>query len=413
MTSRTSSAGWLLVGFVIVSSGCGPSDNVVTAERVTTVTTSAATQSPTSSVTHRVEPAVDERPDLPFGFTRCEELLSAGVVTGPLSDDPQIAAAQQWRAHNGLRSDEEWVRQVPTMNRESVYANAFDAPMTDEEVEDFTNRPEPFDEAGLNAYLTPYADTIGGMWTDLVTRQWTVSFTSDVETRRQEIEAQFPGIRVVEANMTEAELRELQTQMLAELIERGLGSGAGEYIQAGGGVVGLDVAVLDRSTVAGVAEFADPATVCLRGQEVDRYTPPGPQAESGPGWRLLGLEPVDVAFQAVFDRAGLETLWAQFAPTRPIPTVDFDVKMVAAIPTSGRGVTNGPCGTRFDGWTFEDGVLQLDLPQPGGASACHLVAAPGSYLIEIDASGFPEGDITAEVVRKQMDVPVMSATFSR
>lgn len=171
--------------------------------------------------------------------------------------------------------------------------------------------------------------------------------------------------------------------------------------------------MLDNESVEAVAEFADPALVCLDGQEVDRFTPPGPQADQGDGWRLLGLKEVDLPFQLITDQATFESAWSTFAPTDPASAVDFETEVVVSLPTSGRGTENGPCGSRFDGWRLVGDVVELDLPSPGGQIGCEAMSVPGSYLIALDSSDLPPGPVTINVVSKQIDEPLMSETFDR
>lgn len=351
---------------------------------------------------------------LGHGFRRCDELLSTGLVDGPVSSDPEIAEAQQFRADMGLRSDEAWVRQVPTMERTSSMADAFGYPLTDDEITDMTSWSASVDTTGLDAYTAEHRDTFGGMWLDNTARAVTVSFSADVEARRGEVQARWPGVRVVAANLNADGMTALQNELMAKLVDEGLGSSSGQLIQAAGGVVSLGLFVLDEASVAAVAEFADPALTCLDGQEPDRYTPPGPQAQSGPGWRLLGLQEVDVPFQAATDVAGLERLWAAFDPDHSAPAVDFGAEVVLAFPTYGTGIQNSGCGSRFDGFSVgDDGVVRLDLPAPGGEPVCEAMAVPGAYVVALDRSALPTGTVTVEIVRKQVDYgPLGSITVS-
>jgi len=240
-----------------------------------------------------------------------------------------------------------------------------------------------------------------------------VSFTTDLEQRRRELGEILPGVRVEKANATEAELIELQNQLMPQLVDRGLGSGSGVYIQIGGGRVGLSVNVLNDETVQAVAEFADPSMVCLEGQEVARYTEPGSQAEQGDQWRLLGLREVDLPFELITDESTFGQVWSTFAPDEPAPPVNFESEVFVSLPTSGRGVSNGPCGTRFDGWTLVDGTVELDLPSPGGQSGCPEMYTPGSYLIALESGDLPAETVDLAVVSKQYDEPVMSGRFER
>lgn len=375
---------------------------------------STATPSTATPLTAGADGAGTAATELGHGFRRCSDLLSTGVVDGDLSSDPKIAEAQRFRADNGLRSDEAWVRQVPTMERTSPMADAFGVPLTDDEVTDLTSWSAGLDTSGLDAYTAEHRETFGGLWLDNTNRAFTVSFTADVETRRAEIAARWPAIRVVEANLNAEQLTALQNDLTAKLTAQGLGSSSGQLIQAAGGVVSLGLFVLDEASVTAVATFADPALTCLEGQEPDRYTPPGPQAQSGSGWRLLGLEEVAVPFQVVTDAGGYERLWSAFAPDRPAPVVDTGVEVVVAIPTFGTGIGNGPCGSRFDGFEAVGQVVRLDLPAPGGATPCPAMAVPGAYIVALDRAALPTGSVTVEIVRAQYlgDGPMDSLTVT-
>lgn len=400
------------LALLVSACGSGVGEDAVTGASQTSVT-AEPDESTTITAVDSTRIANDTPIALSYGFRRCSVLLSTGVVDGPLSDDPEIARAQQWRADNGLRSDEDWVRQVPTMDRTSPMANAFDAPLTDDEVTGLTTRGADIDHEALNAYTTEHQATLGGYWLDHASGAPTISFTENVEQHRAEVADRVPGVRVVAANLTEAELAELQTTLVAQLADLGLQVSSGVLIQAGGGVVSIGVPVLDEPTVELVAQVADSQLVCLEGQELDLYTAPGPQAENGDGWRLLALRPTDLPFGIVSDQASLDQIWTNFAPGEPLPQVDFTTELVVTVPTFGGGTINGPCGTRFDGWQLVDGVVRLDLPSPGGQTGCNAVAEPGAYMIAIDATDLPEGPVTIEIARKQMPGAPLRETFTR
>lgn len=355
----------------------------------------------------------DVRPVLPHGFRRCDDLNAVGPITGPVSENPEIAAAQQWRANHGLRSDEEWVRQVPQMERTIPEAHAFEAPLTDDEVLDLVDRGSDVDFEALAAYQAEHQATFGGYWYDNVTRLPTISFSSDIDQRRAEAAELLPGVQVVEANLSQDELGLLQNDLFELVTKQGLGTGAGTRINLDGGVVSLSLFVLDEATVNAVAELADPALTCLEGQEVAHYTAPGPQAVEGDGWRLLALREVDAELEAMFDRSRFEEVWAGFSSDEPVPEVNFDSEIVVAIPTRGLGVTNGPCGVRFDGWSVADGVLRLDMPSPGGATDCDAAYHPGAFLVALQPEGLPPGPVMVEVVSRSFNEPIMSGIFDR
>jgi hypothetical protein len=396
----------------LLLTGCSSSDGQATQAALDSSTSSGAVDPGTDAGDSSTSPVSGSGP-LPFGFNRCDELIASGVVDGPLSDDPDIAAAQQWRADNGLPSDEAWVREVPTIANELPEASAFDAPLTDEEALSLFGRIDNVDFASLAAYGAQHEETFGGYWLDNTFNAPTMSFTEDVDERREEVAQLLPGVRVVEANMTEPGLHALQAELTSQVTERGLGNSSGVRTQLGGGVVSLYMHVLDEATMASVAEFADPGLVCLEGQEAEQYTPPGPQAESGENWRLLALEKVEVEFEAIFDQQTLARTWTSFGSEEDIPTVDFESDVVVTIPTNGMGIVNGPCGTRFDGWQLANGVVQLDLPTPGGATDCDAAWRPGAYLIAIAAAEIPAGPVTIEVSGRHRSEPMHSATFER
>jgi hypothetical protein len=255
----------------------GPSDALATAEAGESMTTTSVEPTATNDNTLVA---------LPFGFRRCSVLLSTGVVDGPLSDDPEIAKAQQWRADHGLRSDEDWIRRVPTMDRTSDMADAFDAPLSDDEVIELTARGSDIDHEALAAYTAEHQATLGGYWLDHTAAAPTISFTENVEERRAEVAVRIPGVRVVAANLTEAELIELQSTLIAQLADLGLPISSGVLVQAGGGVVSIGVPVLNEPTLEVVAQVADPQVVCLEGLETDEFTGPQPQ----PGELTSGLD---------------------------------------------------------------------------------------------------------------------------
>ncbi len=400
----------LLVVALICVAGCSSDITTQTRDAAPDLTIAAQSEPNEEAIDSSASTAIGSAP-LPLGFRRCNDLLTTGVVDGPLSSDSEIAAAQQWRADNGLRSDEAWVVEVPTIANEMPEAGAFDAPLTDEEAMSLFERGNNIDFGALAAYGAQHEETFGGYWLDNTANAPMISFTEDLDERRAELAETLPDVRVVMANASRIELDRLWDRAMSEVTGQGIGTGAGVQTQWGGGVVTLHLFVLDEATIVSVAEFADPAMVCVEGQEVERYTAPGPQAESGDNWRLLALREVDVPFQATFDESAFEQTWSTFDPAEPPPAVDFEREIVVVIPTEGRGVVNGPCGTRFDGWQLVDEVVRLDLPTPGGSTGCDAAWRPGAYLVAITSAEIPAGPVAIEVSSRQRSTPMHSAIF--
>lgn len=346
-----------------------------------------------------------------FGFERCEDFASTGVVDGVVSADPEIAAAQQWRADMGFRSDMQWVEEVAAMEGRRETDDSFAYPLTRNEVDELGSRGAGVEGEELKTYGQQFPETFGSVWLDNTVRSWTISFTDDVELRRLEIEDRFPGVRVAPARFSGIELGALNREMSTQVLERDLGTQTFQYVQYRGGMVGLALSVLNESTITAVSEFADPELVCVTGQDPSRYTPPGPQLDSGEGWRLLGLREVDMEFEAYFDIGSFRSAWQEFSPDEQPPPVDFADEIVVSIPTRGRGVENGPCGTRFDGWSFDGDKARFDVPTPGGDAVCPAVHIPGAYFIAIDRTGLPPDGFDANVVNKQSDGAVQSRRF--
>lgn len=346
-----------------------------------------------------------------FGFERCEDVASTGVVDGAVSGDPEIAAAQQWRADMGFRSDVEWVKEVAAMESRSEAVDSFAYPLTTAEFEELGSRGVGVEPEDLMAYGEQFPDSFGAVWLDHTVQAWAISFTTDLEQRRQEVEDQFPGVHVVSARLNRTEIGGLQEKLSTRMLELDLGTYNFLYFQYRGGMVGLGLRVLDEPTLQAVSGFADPEFTCVTGQDPSRYTPPGPQLEAGDGWRLLGLREAEMDFEAYFDADSFGLAWQEFSPGQEPPPVDFDLEIVVSIPTGGRGIENGPCGTRFDGWSFDGVKARFDLPFPGGDASCAAVYAAGAYLIAIDRAGLPPDGFDANVVNKQTDGAIQSRRF--
>lgn len=146
--------------------------------------------------------------------------------------------------------------------------------------------------------------------------------------------------------------------------------------------------VVDDPSLATLAGIAQPAEVCVTGQDPNDYVPPGPQALEGPGWRWVGAgsgAPIAGPFGFVADQATYDRLWpllGEGPETEQIP-VDFDRQVILTI-NHGSGVTFGPCGLRFDGFSVEDGTVVLDLFSPGGSQICNAMANGATYAVALD-----------------------------
>jgi hypothetical protein len=330
----------------------------------------------------------------------CSTLERQAAVTGPLSSDPAVAAAQQWRADMGLRSDAAWVVQVNRGPRDLTFAHN----VTPEEHADLMSRTGPGPEVGkkINDYTQRFPDTFAGLWTDQSAHgRITVAFTADVDARRRELDALLgDGVphAVVVGRTSRAELRRLSDEfgdwnrdgkVLAD------GWGGKDDI----GVLEIDLYVRDEPSVRAVADRFEGRPICIEGADPKDIIPDGPQPIEGDGWRLLADaatkgEPYSVS--AAQDQAAYEQLWVKLRLDGEPPAVDFDRELVLHF---GPAVSGSCAHIRLDGIVVDDehGIVYPQVVRPGvQPRACTSDARPHTYLVAMQRDSLPE-DFTLRV----------------
>jgi hypothetical protein len=231
----------------------------------------------------------------------------------------------------------------------------------------------------------------------------TIAFTTDVDARRAEVAQRFPGVAVVEAEHTAAELAALQERVGAFVFERELGDGTGRYEDLG--VVHIDLHVLDDASVGAVAEaFSDDLdALCVTGADPADVVPEGPQPTEGDGWRLLGVEDTGLTYvtDAALDDASYEALWNRIGMTAERPAVDFADEIVVYF----GAVYSGSCDDeRMDGVVLDAAaaIVHAEMVLPGGARACTADANPRAYVVALDRDRLPSSPF-----RVQLDAEVI------
>lgn len=327
---------------------------------------------------------------------RCDDVRQRGVVDGPLSGDTEIAAAQQWRAGMGLRSDAPWVEEVPKTPTTTPEAGSFAHPLTDDEVASLFARDElAVPGEAVQEYAARFPDTFAGTWIDNAAGGvYTVAFTGEVDERRRELEAALPtgtAIEVVEGKRPIADLEALQQQIDASGLMGEVIDGTGIFVDVQ--VVSVLLRVVDAASVAALEEAVGAesmAAVCVEGRAVEELDPEGPQPEGGEGWRLLGDDTTGPVYatQVATDRAGYEALWdaAGFGQARP--AVDLDDEVVILF---GPAVSGSCPQIRLDDVVIDvDGrIVHADFAHPGGPAACTDDANPHAYVVAVEREALP------------------------
>jgi hypothetical protein len=205
-----------------------------------------------------------------------------------------------------------------------------------------------------------------------------------------------PRIAFASAHHRQARFSQISHERREQILEQAVDAGiAGGGTLGDGGLVNVDLYVLDEPSLATLASIADPDEVCVSGQDPADYVEPGPQREAGEGWRWLGSSETRWSpdEDLVRDSEEFEMLWATMFPrdSPMMPEIDFQSETVLVLQTN-RGIEPGPCGYRFDGlYRTASGLLVAKMFKPGGEVACPTTFDPGTYAVAIDhaATGEP------------------------
>ena len=256
----------------------------------------------------------------------------------------------------------------------------------------------PIDEVRLWAASRPGFETI---WIDRDHNGWvTLAFSEDAEARRSEVAELFPddGVVVVEVDWTMAHLQELQAS-LTDRFEPGFLQHSGIYDNRG--VVGVGIGALSEERIAIASEELAGEPVCLEGFDPSLVPEPGPQPQTGDGWRLLADEQTGFPYRTGFasDLQDLEALWREAGITAPLPDVDFESEVVIWF----GAVYGSSCpNLRMDEVVIDEGLVYPVIVDVDGPQPCTDDANPRAFLVAVDRDVLPADGF---VIRLQADEP--------
>ena len=317
---------------------------------------------------------------------RCVDLETPPAVDGPLSDDPDIAAAQRDRAAIGLASDIATVEELFAAGElEAGFPASFDELLA---LESRGN----VDVDAINEYGFRFPGQFGGLWLDNARGVVKVAFTEDLEIHRAAIAELAPAeavVEVVQVSHSYAELVAIVDQIGALAADIGL---------QGGGVrtplnrVALDLGYIEHDEVAAVNAAFDPDLVCIEGTD-EPPAPEGPQPVAGEGWRLLADQAVGIPYyvSAATTQTGLDRIWSRFGFEGDVPAVDFEGEFVVLFTHA----VSGSCPQiRLDDVIAEGSAIYGIYSYPGVEGACTSDANPHSFMVAVSRDAVQVGDVT-------------------
>ena len=332
----------------------------------------------------------------------CSALARHAPISGPLSADTTVAAAQQWRADSSLRSDASWVE---TVHREHPEPPTWAFPVTPEEHNDLISHSGPSPEAAskVAGYTARFPDTFAGWWIDQSARgRLTIAFTADIDTRRSEVDKLIGDTphAVIEAATSLSELSRLSDEFMAWNQEHNVAGGWGRQDDIGR--VNIDLYVRDERSVRAVAGRFAGRPVCVEGRAPSDIIPEGPQPTEGPGWRLLADAPTGRpwAVSAAQDRPSYERLWRQLGLPGSPPRVDFATELVLHF---GPAVSGSCRNIRLDEIVVDTNraVVYPRVVLPGTTQqACTSDANPYTYLVAMERAVLPN-EFTLQIEKDQ------------
>lgn len=230
------------------------------------------------------------------------------------------------------------------------------------------------------------------IWLDREHNGWiTVAFSEDAAARQTDLETVFPdvGVVAVQVDWTLAELDNLQqkvTGFLSGLLDS-FGVGRGDPK----GVVEITVGVLDNDVRAEIESEFGGERVCLDALDPSTLPVPGPQPESGDGWRLLFDRAGVGAFYGTgiaSDAESLAQLWELVGIEDPLPVVDFQKEVVIWF-----GAVYGiSCpNIRLDDVAVDGPLVHAVIVLPDPPVSCTDDANPHAYVVAVERSKLPVG----------------------
>ena len=250
----------------------------------------------------------------------------------------------------------------------------------------YVGNEQPSEEVRAWAEQQPgFAD----LWIDRDNNGWLViGFTSDVDQRQAELEAEFPvvGVAAAQVEFGADELDALRNEVFATMTANGIPIQGGASVPSG--EVNAFVGVLDEANLEPFAEFGDDP-VCFDGVDPEDAVIDGPQPTEGDGWRLLTVERTGESYRTgiATDASQYSSLWDRSGVTVAQPEVDFDTEIVIWF----GAVYGSGCEIRMDDVVIdlERSIVHGDFVVPGNPGACNEDANPEAYLVAVDRTALP------------------------
>lgn len=252
----------------------------------------------------------------------------------------------------------------------------------------------PVDEIRAWASEQPGFEDI---WIDREHNGWvTVAFSQGADERQADLEERFPDVGVVAVAVawTDAELLALRDRAFDALRDAGLSPGGSHSVSTG--LVEVWVGELVEENLAPLASLAGPR-LCVTGVEPADVVRPGPQPESGEGWRLLGTDRTGSSYRtgvATTDDQ-YEELWDEAGLAGARPDVDFDREVVIWF----GAVYGSGCEIRMDDVAFDhdQALVHGDFVIPGVHQGCNDDANPEAYVVAVERRALPEAPFAVQL----------------
>jgi hypothetical protein len=229
------------------------------------------------------------------------------------------------------------------------------------------------------------------VWIDRDHNGWVAAgFTGDVSDRQAELEEMFPGEGVVAVHLdwTEPDLADLERRISTGLA--GVTELLGTSVDPLRGYVNVVIPVLDDESLAAIADRFPSERICVEGLEPENVVPPGPQPETGEGWRLLYEEDeVGDIYRAglAWDEESLATLLADIPG---LVDVDLDVDFENEVVIWFGAVHGSSCpNLRLDDVVVKGDSVHAEIVNTDNAMACTDDAIPHTYLVGVERSRLP------------------------
>ncbi|HUG47128.1 MAG TPA: hypothetical protein VMP67_01825, partial [Candidatus Limnocylindria bacterium] len=322
----------------------------------------------------------------------------------PPEADPaaELERVMELRSDWGLRSDEEWIRQV-TQDPGAVMSE-LGIPVTPEEAAELQEMRRDEPRTRLIMYGAREHEQFGGLWVNDAGFDVVMLFTADLDRHRQAVAALAPQMRVDirPARFSEAELRALQRDLIEDLLA----------------IQGMEFLSLGLDTINNVlhleAKSNDPTLAeHLEAQYGGRLTAtihplPGAWANvgAGDGWRLLadgrtsGAEAYRV--RAATDAGEWEQMWADLDPVNPAPAADLETEIVVSF---GHGVGSSCPELRLDDVVIDQRAaivhsLVSDPLEPRGCTAD--LAGAVYFVVALERAALPESPFTLQLAQRDL-----------